>query len=42
MKKKFEINIKGKNVEKLKTYYTLIKQSINVQILMKLNNHSPR
>ena len=42
IKKKFEINIEKKNVEKIKTYYTLIKHSINIQTLMKLDNHSIR
>ena len=36
---KFEINIKKKNVEKVKAYYILIKHSINIQTLMKFNNH---
>ena len=39
-KKKFEINIKKKNVEKIEAYYTLIKHLINVQTLMKLDSHS--
>ena len=41
-KEKFEINIKEKNVEEIEIYYTLIKHSINVQILMKLDSHSTR
>ena len=38
--KKFEINTKEMNVEKIETYYTLIQHSISVQTLMKLDNHS--
>ena len=41
-KKEFEINTKEKIIEKIETYYTLIKHSINVQTLMKLDNHSTR
>ena len=40
--KKFEINIKKKNIEKIKIYYTLIKHSINVQALIEFNNYSIR
>ena len=36
----FEINTEKKNVEELKTYYTLMKHLITVQTLMKLDNHS--
>ena len=39
-KKEFEINIKEKNVEKIKAYYILIKHSISVQTLMKFDSHS--
>ena len=38
--KKFEINTEKKDVEEIKTYYTLIKHSISVQTLMKFDNHS--
>ena len=38
--KEFEINTEKKNIEKIKAYYTLIKHSINVQTLMKFDNHS--
>ena len=38
--KQFAINIKEKNVEKIKRYYILIKHSINVQTLMKFDSHS--
>ena len=41
-KEKFEINTKEKNVQKIKIYYTLIKHLINIQTLMKLDNHSTR
>ena len=41
-RKEFEINTEKKNVEKIKAYYTLIKHSISVQALIKLDNHSTR
>ena len=42
MEKKVRDKYKKKNVKKIKAYYTLIKHSINVQTLMKLDNHSIR
>ena len=42
MKKKVRDKYKKKNVEKIEVYYTLIKHSISVQTLMKLDNHSTR
>ena len=36
----FEINFRKKNVEEIKIYYILIKHSISVQTLIKLDSHS--
>ena len=41
-KKEFEKNTEEKNVEKIKAYYILIKYSISIQALMKLDSHSTR
>ena len=40
MKKKVWNRYKKKDIKKIKAYYTLIKHSISVQTLMKLDNHS--